>query len=141
MKEGWELHFGVSMTDEEVDEMFERIDIDGNGTIDYTEFVVAALEERQLLSNDKLEAAFKMFDADNSGALSPDEIKDVLCFDATVDPKEIDRIIREVDINGDGEIQFDEFCLMMQKLTDDTLNRNKEQEMQTWLDNNLYMLL
>ena len=84
---------------------------------------------------------FEHFDKDNSGALSPDEIKDVLCFDATVDPTEIDRIIREVDINGDGEIQFDEFCLMMQKLTDDTLNRNKEQEMQKWLDNNLYMLL
>ena len=56
-----------------------------------------------------------MFDKDNSGALSPDEIKDVLCFDSTVDPKEIDKIIAEVDENGDGEIQFDEFCNMMQK--------------------------
>ena len=54
-----------------------------------------------------------MFDKDNSGALSPDEIKDVLCFDSTVDPKEIDKIIAEVDENGDGEIQFDEFCNMM----------------------------
>lgn len=31
-----------------------------------------------------------MFDKDNSGALSPDEIKEVLCFDSTVNPKEVD---------------------------------------------------
>ena len=59
-----------------------------------------------------------MFDTDNSGALSPNEIKKVLCFDSSVDPAEVDKIIEEVDENGDGEIQFEEFCTMMQKLTE-----------------------
>lgn len=54
-----------------------------------------------------------MFDTDNSGGLSSDEIKKVLCFDSSVDPTEVDRIIEEVDENGDGEIQFEEFCAMM----------------------------
>ena len=45
-----------------------------------------------------------MFDKDGSGALSPEEIKEVLCFDSHVDPKEVDRIIAEFDENGDGEI-------------------------------------
>ena len=45
-----------------------------------------------------------MFDADKSGALSPQEIKDVLCFDSSIDPKEVDKIIAAVDENGDGEI-------------------------------------
>ena len=45
-----------------------------------------------------------MFDKDQSGALSPDEIKDVLCFDSTIDPSEVDKIIQEFDENGDGEI-------------------------------------
>ena len=58
-----------------------------------------------------------MFDTDNSGALSPDEIKEVLCFNSSIDPKDIDKIIAEVDENGDGEIDFDEFCHMMLKLT------------------------
>ena len=84
--------------------MFERIDLDGNGTIDYTEFVMATMQEQSLVTTERLKQAFKMFDKDNSGALSPEEIKDVLCFDSTVDPKEIDRIIEEVDENGDGEI-------------------------------------
>ena len=93
--------------------MFRKIDLDGNGTIDYTEFVMATIEEKNLITNERLKMAFKMFDKDNSGALSADEIKEVLCFDSSVDPAEIDQIIAEVDQNGDGEIQFDEFCHMM----------------------------
>ena len=84
--------------------MFSKIDLDGNGTIDYTEFVMATIEEKNLITDQRLRQAFELFDADKSGALSPEEIKEVLCFDSTVDPLEIDRIIAEVDENGDGEI-------------------------------------
>ena len=56
------------------------------------------------MTNERLKSAFKMFDKDGSGALSADEIKEVLCFDSSVDPTEIDNIIKEVDENGDGEI-------------------------------------
>jgi calcium-dependent protein kinase len=84
--------------------MFAKIDLDGNGTIDYTEFVMATIEEKNLITDQRLRQAFELFDADKSGALSPEEIKEVLCFDATVDPLEIDRIIAAVDENGDGEI-------------------------------------
>lgn len=101
---GYEKHFGIEITEEQVDEMFDRIDLDGNGTIDYTEFVMATISEANLVTNERLKQAFKMFDKDNSGALSPDEIKDVLCFDSSVDPAAVDIIIAEVDENGDGEV-------------------------------------
>ena len=74
------------MTDEHVDEMFAKIDLDGSGTIDYTEFVMATINEQNLITNERLLQAFKMFDKDNSGSLSYDEIKEVLSCDATVDP-------------------------------------------------------
>ena len=48
--------------------------------------------------------AFKIFNKDGSETLSHDEIKEVICFDSFIDPKEIDRIISEVDENNDGEI-------------------------------------
>jgi len=54
-----------------------------------------------------------MIDKDKSGSLSPDEIKEFLCFDETINPKEVEDMIAEADENGDGEIQFDEFCNMM----------------------------
>lgn len=45
-----------------------------------------------------------MFDKDGSGAISADEIKDVLGFDTSISKKIIDDIIKEVDENGDGVI-------------------------------------
>ena len=42
---GYEKCFGIPISEEQVDEMFEKIDLDGNGTIDYTEFVMATMEE------------------------------------------------------------------------------------------------
>ena len=97
--------------------MFEKIDLDGNVTIDYTEFVMATINEKNLVTNERLLQAFKMFDKDNSGALSYEEIKEVLCFDSQVDESMVQRIIEEVDENGNGEIEFDEFCNMMKKLS------------------------
>jgi len=59
-----------------------------------------------------------MIDKDKSGSLSPDEIKEFLCFDEAINPKEVEDLIKEADENGDGEIQFDEFCKMMWQLSD-----------------------
>jgi Ca2+-binding EF-hand superfamily protein len=42
------------LSSEEVDEMFAKVDADGNGEIEYSEFVVATLNEKNLLSNNKL---------------------------------------------------------------------------------------
>ena len=66
------------MSDEEIDEMFNQVDTDGSGAIEYSEFVVASMRQEQLLTQDKLAAAFKMFDKDGGGTISIDEIKTVL---------------------------------------------------------------
>jgi calcium-dependent protein kinase len=48
---GYEKHFGIPISEEQVDDMFRRIDLDGNGTIDYTEFVMATMEEQNLITD------------------------------------------------------------------------------------------
>lgn len=102
--EGYEEHFGVPINEEEVDKMMKNVDIDGNGVIEYTEFVMATMNEKNLVSQEKLQAAFRMFDKDNSGTISPEEIREVLGFDSTISSDALDEIIREVDENGDGVI-------------------------------------
>jgi calcium-dependent protein kinase len=75
IKSGYKEFFGRNLSDEEVDEMFAKVDTDGSGEIDYSEFVVATMNEQNLLSNNKLQIAFKMFDKDGGGSISTDEIK------------------------------------------------------------------
>lgn len=45
-----------------VDKIMEQADADGSGEIDYSEWVVATINKKKLLSNEKLEAAFQLFD-------------------------------------------------------------------------------
>jgi len=75
VKQGYVEHYGKIISDEEVEKMFKAVDADNSGFIDYTEFVVAAMNESEMNSNDFLQAAFKMFDKDGSGIISADEIK------------------------------------------------------------------
>lgn len=67
---GYDKYFGKHMSPEDVEQLFDSVDTDKSGYIDYSEFVIATMNEKQLLTNDKLEAAFKMFDKDGSGKIS-----------------------------------------------------------------------
>ena len=115
VKVGYLEHYGRVMSDEEVEQMFRAVDTDNSGFIDYTEFVVAATNQTALTSQEKLHAAFRMFDKDGSGIISADEIREVLCFGGanSLSAEAVDAIIKQVDENGDGEIQFEEFVQMM----------------------------
>lgn len=93
--------------------MFAKVDADGSGEIEYSEFVVATLNEKNLLSNNKLQTAFKMFDKDGGGSISVEEIKEVLSFGQNLDEEVVQQIIQQVDANGDGEISYEEFSQMM----------------------------
>jgi calcium-dependent protein kinase len=53
--------------------------------------------------------AFDMFDLDGNGIITLDEIKEVLGAACDVDDKVWKKVIKEVDDNNDGVIQFDEF--------------------------------
>jgi calcium-dependent protein kinase len=85
IKQGYSQYFGRELTDEEIDDMFNKVDADGSGEIEYSEFVVATLNEKNLLSNNKLQTAFKMFDKDGGGTISIQEIREVLSFGQKLD--------------------------------------------------------
>lgn len=116
--EGYRQIFG-DLAEEEVDRIMKIADSDGSGEIDYSEWVVATTDKRKLLTNEKLEVAFNLFDRDGGGSISATEVKEVLGLGKLVDDKIWNEIIMEVDGNGDGEISFLEFKIMMQKLLTD----------------------
>ncbi len=114
--EGYMMTLGADLAEIEVDRIMKIADIDGSGEIDYSEWVVASIDKSKLLTNEKLEAAFNLFDKDNSGAISATEVRDVLGIGKNIEDKVWNEIIMEVDGNGDGEISFSEFKTMMEKL-------------------------
>jgi len=61
--QGFKEIFGEGYpAEEEVEKIMENIDIDGNGFIDLTEFVIATISKKNLLSRERLVSAFNMFD-------------------------------------------------------------------------------
>jgi len=105
-----------------------------DGEVNYTQFLGATIDRRYYLQEGALRAAFACFDADGDGVINREELATVLgCADtddmATIkgsigeqlrtvigDGHELDQILKEVDKDGDGEINFDEFMSMMQNM-------------------------
>ena len=58
--------------------------------------------------------AFKLFDKNGDGFISSFEIKEVLGKGTSLSDEIWKKIITEVDLNGDGEISFEEFKKMME---------------------------
>ena len=72
--------------------------------------LIKDMKEKQMLTEQAIEISFKMYDTDNSGTISRDEIyKFVKMSGEHLTEAEIEEMIRESDIDGDGEIDFKEF--------------------------------
>jgi len=95
--------------------VLSSIDTDQSGQINYTEFIAATMEKSVYLKEEKLWACFKMFDKDGSGKISAEELKEALGTDETYkhDMTYWEQMIKEADLNGDGEIDYNEFIKMM----------------------------
>lgn len=78
------------------------VDKNNSGSIDYTEWVMATINRESLLSKQRLDVAFKMFDKDGSGTLSLDEIRDLFGNHTGISEKVWRDMLTEVDDNGDG---------------------------------------
>lgn len=94
-------------SDEELDQIFESIDVDKSGQIQYTEFLAATLEARGYLEEERIAEAFESIDRDGSGFIDKNELQEVLGKSCTVE--QIDDIIRAADTNNDGRISYEEF--------------------------------
>merc|ERR1712088_661971 len=65
--------------------------------------------------------AFALFDKDGDGTISTKELGTVMnSLGQKPTPQELENMIKEVDIDGNGEIDFDEFLAMMAKKLKET---------------------
>lgn len=104
---------GANLKDSEIVGLMQAADIDNSGTIEYSEFVAAMLHLNKVQKEDHLIAAFSYFDKDGSGYITPDELQHA-CEQFGLGDAQLDEIIREVDQDNDGRIDYSEFVAMMQ---------------------------
>jgi len=90
--EGYEKFYGQTLSKEDVFKIFDSVDIDKSGFISFTEFVMASMNEKEFLSDEKLLSTFKNFDKSGSGTIKTTEIKEMLAFGKQI----IDEVIVEV---------------------------------------------
>ncbi|KAE8125235.1 hypothetical protein FH972_020068 [Carpinus fangiana] len=112
LKNGLE-RVGAILKDSEISGLMQAADIDNSGTIDYGEFIAAMLHLNQVQREDHLYAAFSYFDKDGSGYITPDELQQA-CDQFGLEDVHLEDIIREVDQDNDGRIDYSEFVAMMQ---------------------------
>ena len=58
--------------------MFKEIDTDGSGSIDYGEFVTAAINKQTMLTQSNIDMMFKLYDKDGNGEIDRAELKQFL---------------------------------------------------------------
>ncbi|CAH8256181.1 unnamed protein product [Arabidopsis lyrata] len=104
---------GSRLTETEVKQLLEDADVDGNGTIDYIEFISATMNRFRVEREENLFKAFQHFDKDNSGFISRQELETAMKEYNMGDDTMIKEIISEVDADNDGSINYQEFCNMM----------------------------
>jgi Ca2+-binding EF-hand superfamily protein len=64
----------LPLPEKDILKIIEEVDYFGNGKINYTEFLVATLDMKIILDNNKLKAVFQQFDSDNTGQITKDNI-------------------------------------------------------------------
>ena len=101
------------INDEEKENIIQKIDTDKSSKIEYNEFLAACLEQKVYLREENLLSAFMMLDFDGSGKISKSEIKKALNGD--IDNETLDKIIKDFDLDGDGEIDYKEFVEGMKR--------------------------
>ncbi|CAK9154281.1 unnamed protein product [Ilex paraguariensis] len=119
---------GQNPTEAELQDMINEVDADQNGTIDFSEFLNLMarkmkgtdsddeLEEalKDTDSEEELKEAFKVFDKDQNGFISAAELRHVMTnLGEKLTDEEVDEMIREADLDGDGQVNYEEFVRMM----------------------------
>ncbi|KAH0459977.1 hypothetical protein IEQ34_010640 [Dendrobium chrysotoxum] len=105
---------GAELTEHEIQALMDAADIDNSGTIDYGEFLAATLHLNKLEREETLVSAFSYFDKDGSGYITIDELSQA-CKDFGLHDGHLDEMIKEIDQNNDGQIDYAEFVAMMRK--------------------------
>ncbi|KAL6499619.1 Calcium-dependent protein kinase 8 [Orobanche gracilis] len=114
------LHkLGHQIADTDIQTLMEAADVDGDGTLNYAEFLAVSVHLRKMANDEHLHKAFAFFDRNGSGYIEIEELRDALSDEGDATNEEvIVAIMHDVDTDKDGRISYEEFATMMKAGTD-----------------------
>ena len=113
-------------TERELLDMVREVDTDGNGNIEFSEFVtLMATSNKKLDSVFEMNEAFRVFDQENQGFITKDALRRVfMSIGCALTEEECEMMIKEVDKTGTGTIHKEDFVKLMQMSNRDIMKMN-----------------
>lgn len=103
----YHLHLSF-FAETELRDMVNEVDQDGNGTIEFNEFLqMMSKKMKGADGEDELKEAFRVFDKNNDGLISSSELRHVMTnLGEKLSQEEVDDMIKEADLDGDGQVNY-----------------------------------
>ena len=104
-------------TDEEIDKLFDKLDDNKSGIIEYEELVRGFSDREKLLNEKNMRQAFNFFDKDKNGTISWQEISDVVFKNKKMPKIFMSQFLEEISSESgkDVNITFEDFCKIIKK--------------------------
>ncbi|KAG5253849.1 hypothetical protein OIU77_016963 [Salix suchowensis] len=110
---------GQLIADADLQILMEAADVDGDGALNYGEFVAISVHIKKMGNDEHLHKAFAFFDRNQSGYIEIEELRESLNDDIDTSSEDvINAIMHDVDTDKDGRISYEEFATMMKAGTD-----------------------
>merc|ERR1712042_192512 len=104
---------GHKLNDEELEECIKMVDADGGGSVDIDEFM-ELMRTKTKEDQDEVKEAFRVLDKEGKGEIHTDVIKEILQkLDDTLSEADLGDLIAEIDSDGSGWVDYDEFKALM----------------------------
>ena len=100
---------GDIITKDNIDVIFNSMDVDKNGLVNYTEFISALIDYEKFVQKEQLLECFKSYDADSSGKINFKEFCEMIKPQSDKEKKDLEDLYKQFDADGDGEIDLKEF--------------------------------
>ncbi|XP_067009144.2 troponin C, isoallergen Bla g 6.0101 [Anabrus simplex] len=104
--------------DDILKEIINEVDADGSGELEFEEF--CSLASRFLVEEDseallsELKEAFRLYDKEGNGYITTGVLREILKeLDDKLTKEDLDMMIEEIDSDGSGTVDFDEFMEVM----------------------------
>ncbi|GMI40433.1 hypothetical protein TeGR_g10340 [Tetraparma gracilis] len=106
---------GQNVTEADLKDMISEVDADNSGALDFAEFLTMMVRKmRGVDVLDEINSAFASFDKDGSGTIDKKELEAILNnVDEKLSSADINQMMTEADVDGDGQINYSEFANML----------------------------